>query len=340
MAIENPRNDSSEADPHPDLEPVSRSMEAIIASARELIELEERIRKFINIGRHQVQLLKVSNKWNQICSSLDVIGDTVFSVEDYVTTPYPSRDGLRYIYTYGILQALFIQQDAVAHLLEAFDVPYSPSKELMEAREIRNSAIGHPTKQNLRKKWHFNYVSRITLSKSGFTLLRASDGSDQFVDVDLMSMIQMQFDEVAKILTALQTKLNEADQMHRDRFKMAPLNEIFHPAAGYLFEKVSEGIHSPSASNTHFGLSMLLSIEEMYAKFRRALEERRELNSYIDYDLKEYEHAIHKLKSYLSDNQTDAFVETDARIYVFYLRQQHQYFTELAAEIDAGYQES
>ena len=85
-------------------------------------ELEESVRSHINTHRYQSVLLEDSNSWNQICSSLDVIGDTVCSIESYQSQPFPDETGMKYIVTYGILQALFIQQDALRHLSEAFEI--------------------------------------------------------------------------------------------------------------------------------------------------------------------------------------------------------------------------
>ena len=126
--------------------------------------------------------------------------------------------------------------------------------------------------------------------------------------------------------------------MHRQKFENNLLKNIFHASTGYLFEKVSQGIHSPTPSNSSFGLSMLGSIEGMYAKFEAALLERRELTEYTRYDLNEYKHAIFVLKDYLSGNPK-GLSESDARVYHFYLREQHKHFVKIAEEIDNDYGE-
>ena len=38
--------------------------------------LEQQVRDFINRARKQHTLLKDSRAWNQLCSSLDIVGDT------------------------------------------------------------------------------------------------------------------------------------------------------------------------------------------------------------------------------------------------------------------------
>jgi len=156
---------------------------------------------------------------------------------------------------------------------------------------------------------------------------------------DLVATVTEQIAEVQAALSSLSSKLQEADRMHKDRFKSSPLASIFPPTTGYFFEKVSQGIHSPSYGNSSFGLSMLGLIEEMYVKFESALIERREFNNYIKYDLDEYKRGIQALKLYFGDNPKQ-LEEGDALIYHFYLRERHKYFEQIAKEIDEDYGEA
>ena len=74
--------------------------------------------------------------------------------------------------------------------------------------------------------------------------------------------------------------LEEADRMHREKYKDNLLSDIFHSSMSYTISKVAEGIHSPHSSNVTFALSMLGSIQKTYAKFERSLSERGDLNDY------------------------------------------------------------
>ena len=65
---------------------------------------------------------KDSAAWNQLCSSLDAIGDTELAFDAYAALPEPSDEGTTYILVYGILQALVLQQDAVRHVAEALSI--------------------------------------------------------------------------------------------------------------------------------------------------------------------------------------------------------------------------
>jgi len=89
---------------------------------RKIAKLEDEIRDFINIPRNQHRLLSDKNRWNQICSSLDVIGDTSLALESYYNCKWTSDAGMQYLLIYGLLQAIFIQQDALKNAAEAVDM--------------------------------------------------------------------------------------------------------------------------------------------------------------------------------------------------------------------------
>lgn len=300
--------------------------------------LEDSVRNHINTNRYQADLLKDLNNWNQICSSLDTIGDTLYSIQDYLGADYPESVGFKYIFTYGLLQALFIQQDAMRHLSEAFDIKFELTEKLDKIRRLRNASIGHPTKHNVKKSTFYNYISRITLSKIGFTLMRYSEQDrTEFIDINIYSILNDQLHEIEDSYKLLSFKLSEVDRMHKEKFKKKLLVDLFHSSMGYIFSKVAEGIHSPNTGNS-FGLSMLRSIQKTYREFEAALNERNELSEYTKFNLDEYNHALSKLENYLTGNNSE-LKEIDARIYLFYVREQHNHFVQIAGEIDENYKE-
>lgn len=302
--------------------------------------LEDSVRKYINTTRYQNALLKNSDNWNQICSSLDTIGDTLYSYQAYVDTDYPINDGLKYIFIYGLLQALFIQQDAMRHLSEAFNIQFELTDRLKDIRSVRNASIGHPTKNQIKTSIYYNYISRVSLSKMGFTLMRSFDqGKNEFIDVDIYSIIHDQLNDIEASYKSLDKKLKEADRMHREQYKDDLLSDIFHSTMGYTFSKVAEGIHSPQGGSVTFALSMLNSIQKSYEKFEASLLKRGELSEYIKYDLDEYNHALSKLEDYLNANDSK-MTNKDANIYYFYINERHNYFKEIAKEVDEDYRVS
>jgi hypothetical protein len=256
---------------------------------------------------------------------------------DYVAVPYPDSAGLAYIYTYGILQAIFIQQDAIRHLAEAFGLDLTLPEELRRIREIRNSSIGHPTKQKLNGIQNYNFISRISMRKYGFTLLRTSKiESNQFIEVNLAELLDTQAAEALALLGKISEKLAKLDEMHKQKFKGEPLVDKLPPAAGYYFEKMSEGIHSSRHYGKEFAHGMVGIIRKMYDEFESALKERSELHDYTAYDLQEYRSALDWMDRFLS-NKIECCTENDAAVYLFYLRERHKHFVEIAKEIDDEY---
>lgn len=240
------------------------------------------------------------------------------------------------------MQALFIQQDAIAHLSEAFGIKYTLTEILKKIRLIRNAAIGHPTRQDRSpdKRIYYNYISRMTLSKGGFDLMQCYDqGETRFIDVNLYQAISDQLDEIKAAYETIAITLKEIDKMHKEKYKDKPLIDIFHSSIGYNFEKVAQGIHSPSQSNTRFALSMLGIIQKTYNEFERALNERKDINNYIQYGLNEYKHALSKLELYLKSDESN-MSESDARIYLYYAQEQHKHFEQIAKEIDDDYKQA
>jgi hypothetical protein len=261
------------------------------------------------------------------------------TIGSYLSTDFPEDLGLKYIYSYGLLQALFLQQDALKHLAEAFRLKYSASDTLMAIRTVRNASIGHPTQNKHGGTCYHNFISRITMSKEGFDLLRCYGAREyECLRVNLLTLIIDQLKGIKEGYEQIAQKLNEEDRMHKEKFKGTPTSDIFHSAMDYCFEKIGGGIYSASGSDRTFGLLQLRSVKETYEKFETALRERNELNSYIEYDLKEYCHALNRLESYLT-GESKGMEEADARIYLSYLRQEHTRFVQLAQEVDDSYQE-
>ncbi len=314
-------------------------LESITKRIKRIGGLEESVRKYINTTRYQNHLLRDSDNWSQICSSLDTIGDTLCSQQAYLSSEYPSSDGLKYIFTYGLLQALFIQQDAMSHLSEAFGIKFELTDRLKEIRLLRNASIGHPTKNKIKGVTCYNYISRMSLSQKGFTLMRSSGRkSIEFFDINIYEMVCDQLKDIEASYELLAFKLKEADQMHRDKYKDNLLIDIFHSSMGYNFNKVAEGIHSPHSGKPLLALSMLKLIRDTYEEFEVSLLERGDLNDYTKYELDEYNHALSRLESYLKGDDS-TMTGSDARIYHFYIYEQHSHFEQIAKEIDDEYQE-
>lgn len=293
---------------------------------------------YINTGRYQRSLIENYNTWNQICSSLWVIGDTLLALQSYISRRYPKDTGQKYLLTYGLMQVLFAQQDAVINLAECFGMKVDIGDLFRKIRNYRNISIGHPTKLKRREGVCYGYISRISLAKNGFTLIRTDEDlkNDQFINIDNKQLIHDQLNTIQELVSTLSSMLVEADKKYKEQFKEKQMARVFPASMDYCFEKIGEGIYSTGFGKAEFGLQMLLSVKDTYHKFKDMLSERNELGEYVEYDLGQYMYAIEKLEAYYKkiDN---TMIEADARIYLFYIREEHKHFLTIATEIDAEY---
>jgi hypothetical protein len=140
---------------------------------------------------------------------MDVIGDTDMAVAAYqCLEPVPGTGGL-YLIAYGLLQALFVQQDAVRHVAEAVGFDYTLPSPLRLIREIRNCAIGHPTKRYGADAKSFGII-RISLDQKRFTLYSfESDGTLPRQEVDLTKLVDLQISHVCIALDAITSHLKD-----------------------------------------------------------------------------------------------------------------------------------
>ena len=132
------------------------------------------IRDTINQSQLKGVLSQNAGSWRMLCSSLDVIEDSNSCLDSFLMTDISIEtenqhldDGKKYMYLYGTLQALFVQQDAVEHLAEALQFPYTLDSSLKHIRDIRNDSVGHPTKRGSGKRKTFNFITRVSIDNQG-----------------------------------------------------------------------------------------------------------------------------------------------------------------------------
>ena len=170
---------------------------------------EKQFRDVVNRSTIQDELIKNPQKWNQLCASMDIIGDTDTAIVSYRQLE-PSDDvGILYLTTYGLLQVLFVQQDAIRHAAEAVDFNYTFSQELRDIREVRNCAVGHPARRDRPRTESFGIV-RTSLSQQGFTLY-SFDWSHATTrqNISFPELIDRQTEEVCHALAKMTGHLND-----------------------------------------------------------------------------------------------------------------------------------
>jgi hypothetical protein len=254
--------------------------------------MRSRIRDFVQHPRRLSPLLQDAPNWNMLASSFDTVADTEMAISTYEAVPDPGDTGMRYLSIYGILQCLYVQQDAVESLVWAFEPNTKPlyriesEPEADEVRTIRNKATGHPTKEgdvNSRKKpgvQMSHFIVQHSMHKNGFTLMTSfSDRSHTFTNVSIPELIQKNRAAVERVLTRIMKKLEAAEMEHRSQFRGERLADFFPETLDYYFEKVFAGTDNPSSPDGQWGGEHLKMIAEKVNLFRDALQVRGALSS-------------------------------------------------------------
>ncbi len=299
--------------------------------------LEQQVRDFINGSRKQHALLKDSRAWNQLCSSLDVIGDTELAFDAYVAAPDTDDAGATYLLVYGVLQALVLQQDAVLHLAEALGLNYELDPTLKEVREVRNASIGHPTKRSGRARSHF--ISRISMTRAGFQLMTVypDQGPAEFKGVKLPSLIATQRSQLRAILTEVVASLQREEAEHKAMFRGDSIGSAFPATIDYYFEKIFESI--PSGRSPEYGRLHVQLLMETVARFESKLSARglAGANDSVDYHLDLVAYPLKELDHYFAEPAASRLNERDAVIFTQFTQGEIETLRRMAAEIDESY---
>ncbi|WP_439182247.1 hypothetical protein [Carboxylicivirga taeanensis] len=208
---------------------------------------ENRIRDLVNHPWKLQALLEDKAKWNKLCASMDVIGDTQLAINDFFSLPSFSSNNGGYLYLYGLLQALFLQQDAINHLSEAlFGKEINWKKDypdIYHVRELRNDSIGHPTKRGKDKSFHF--IARYSISNGHFRLMSHYSDLNKhlFRDVKIQELKDKQENSVVGILDNVIELMEKEYEAHKKQFTDNKISELTN-GISYSISKVYEGIYN------------------------------------------------------------------------------------------------
>lgn len=306
----------------------------------EIDELEQSLRDLINAPRRHTYLRSDEHRFSQLCSALDVVGDTEAALDAYLNSnPGKPSIGELYLRTYGVLQVLIVQQDAVQHIAESLSLDYAPPNGLPEIREIRNDAVGHPSRRGRAPGRAFNHISRPTLSQNGFDLLTFHSGSPpEHRSIDLLSLVERQRQLVAAALREFVNSEVRREAEHRQAFRSIHLASAFPATLGYTLEKLAEEIAGSRALG--IGPSLLGGVRDAISEFQQGLIARGELPAIEDafaYHAHPARHAVDRLQQFFTQDPPASTTREDAQTFLFRLRHELDALRELAREIDQTY---
>ena len=268
---------------------------------------------------------------------MDAIGDTQLAVQAFLDDPIEGArsKGWSYIVVYGVLQILYVQQDAARSLADCLGLSSQLPEELTGIRDARNASVGHPT--NYRRAAS-TAISRVSLNPDAFKMLVFKSGvRPEFRSVRVRAAAEQQTAVMAKFLTHAVEHLVAAELDHRRRFRELPIRGVLPSTLGYMLEKVSAGLRDSTA--VPLALAGIDSIIEALASTRAALAERGIDSAYKDSVgevLAELDFAVERISTRLHGGMKD-WTDRDAEVYWFFLNAKLKELRNLAGEIDDEY---
>jgi hypothetical protein len=299
------------------------------------------IREFINNPRKHHALWQDKPSFFQLASSLDAIGDTEQGIAAFLAKEFGDSKAAHYLSVYGLLQLLYVQQNAVNHLCKSLGIGETSYKypRLNEIRNIRHESTGHPTKRD-RREPYYHFISQISLSQSGFELLSYfSDGNFEHRYVDIPQLIADQKKYISEILAIVISELELEEKAHKEKFRMEKLSAIFPSTIGYQFEKLFECIRGGKLPG--FGVGSLEIIKKTVLEFRNAVGRRdRAYQESLQDEYELIERAIDHLKKFCGARERGEepeIEEATARIFFIFLKNQVYVLQQRAREFDEDY---
>jgi hypothetical protein len=139
-----------------------------------------------------------SNDYNSVIDSLYLLEDTQLAKDSFILRPNSQSFGDLYLYFYGVLNAIYMQQQAMLVLLRKMGLDFKP-KELRECKifDIRNSFAAHSANRGTRdEKEHSFILDRHALQSGKISGYSANHQSGHlYHDTDIIELLS-EWDEV------------------------------------------------------------------------------------------------------------------------------------------------
>jgi hypothetical protein len=297
--------------------------------------MEYTIRDLVNQPRRQNQLIENKENWQLICSSMDILEDTELALDSYKKMRIKDDVGIYYLIIYGVLQTLILQQDAIKNILRALSFDMQLPTELLEIREIRNNAVGHPVREKNKKINSINFITRMSLRKNSFELGTWTQGSGVYHDftrVDIYNLIDIQEKNIKEIKSKIIDCMLKEDKNHIDKFKKDKLLKYFGDFDYYssaLFEGLI-GSRGLEYAKVHYDL-----INEIIETIKKKLQERNEdCHIGINDTFEELVYPMKKIEDIFNDN---GLQKEEINIYLFYIKYKMDELQEMIKELDEEY---
>ena len=284
----------------------------------------------------------------QIAACLDTIEDTQLAIDEYRLLDISEDEinkGKIYLAIYGVLQGLFLQQDALRYLSEALQHPFQidDNTRLKDIRDLRNMIAGHPTSHRRKGREAFYAINRMTLSLQRFDILEhVKQSSSKMMPIDIEAMILDSETHISQALRNLQNKLEGDIGKHKARFHDKRLASLFHESLGYMCGKLLAGTSgSSNDSDRILAVAAVRTIEDLLRELQKALSERGtspEDCPGVDLVWDNLKYPLKSIRAFFfSDDAIQTPDPKAARIFAWYVQLQLRELREVCQEIDEYY---
>jgi hypothetical protein len=199
--------------------------------------VETRLRDFrhavLSSAEVSAYLQRDRSRWLRCCAAMDCAEDAELGIKRYAALPRFSGFDGGYLFVYGLMQCLYVQQDALRVLHECVrgivgpaNVPARPFNwqdypRLARVRKIRNEAFGHPAAGDQEQTVHF--VTRGELSNSSFhygsSSLKDEEGRDEWRHVRIDEVLADQEYDLLRALADMIARMQHAQHARRERLQ-------------------------------------------------------------------------------------------------------------------------
>ena len=305
-----------------------------------LHERIDEIRDLVDEPRKQHSLDRRSTSYLILLSCIEMIKFTEKALESYLKRDTDSSDvGAEFLNMFGVLQALYMQQDAVRNLHEALDIRYTMDPSIERIRGIRHDAGGHPTNRGGKKAVNFFNVWNGLELITGYPSETAGEIRipDRIcISVNLPHFISTQKSIFTEVLNNVIETLKEEQVEHRKKFVGKTLTSAFQ-TTGYFFSKISEIALSSDSSYDPLVLGCVDDILKAIDEFKTGLKEREESDDTISYIYENLEYALRQIRDCFDAEKETHINRKDAYIFAHFAWQEVRELKEIAQEIDERY---
>ena len=302
-----------------------------------ILSLIKNISSELYIVHKQNILLEDLKLYNRCYSAIYLLEDITEAFEYYKTCDGSKLElGAKYLMVYGVLEALFLQQDALNDLLDALGyekINYKENyAEIYKIREVRNDIAGHPTKRNNGQ--YTTYLSRPDLSLKEIRYEETQNGN--FIDFDIISSIETQENFIKNQLEEILNKLIKEKKEHIEKFKNDKLMDCFQ-MFNYAYEKMYS-INGFYTQNDTLGFSLVKGIiEKLKTKLNERFTNWKNTNFASDIEFVEeiYEYLLSKPCIIDEDSKENKFLKISLLENMFsHLKE----LKDMAKEVDTEYE--